>query len=358
MESPLFPGELELEYLGEGAANIVYKIHLPPPSPGETSASGFAVDVDKYDGPPPLAHPMMRFDPIFEDKLLRLRKDVPTAVSVKDAQDAFEDIIKANFDANELVEQIIVLLPRSLIEGCNKRLRLNEARGLRPKNRVGTYLDTKARAGTLVADMTARGDPNTIPLEFKPKWLAQSPTAPKNARRCRTCALHAMRNVFSHSEPTVPPKSACPLYLVEYDNVRTAQIVEDILHDNAGTLPDLETENMVKEGVKIFIHDTLLLTKLRDLQTKYDPKSFLDESEDQDEENIRLAMTLRDCTLFLKIRRDSGKVLEARLGDLDLKSSKKLAHWKAVERQLIDSGWYSRAPEDLENPIACRLGRP
>ena len=43
---------------------------------------------------------------------------------------------------------------------------------------------------------------------------------------------------------------------------------------------------------------------------------------------------------------DGGRKIEARLGDLDLKTSsgKKAEYWRNLERQLIDEGWY-RATE-------------
>jgi len=54
-----------------------------------------------------------------------------------------------------------------------------------------------------------------------------------------------------------------------------------------------------------------------------------------------MAMTLRDCTLFMKIPRDGEGEIGMRLGDLDLKSASKIPYWKSLERQLIDEGWYA-----------------
>lgn len=64
-------------------------------------------------------------------------------------------------------------------------------------------------------------------------------------------------------------------------------------------------------------------------------------------------MTLRDCTCFLRIPGEDDdndvdsphrkKIVEARLGDLDKKNgSAKLASWQALERRLIDEGFYTR----------------
>ncbi len=56
-----------------------------------------------------------------------------------------------------------------------------------------------------------------------------------------------------------------------------------------------------------------------------------------------------------------GKI-EARLGDLDLKSVKgeKAVYWKGVERDLIENGWYTgtekRMPGVLDNDeVLCQL---
>ena len=41
-------------------------------------------------------------------------------------------------------------------------------------------------------------------------------------------------------------------------------------------------------------------------------------------------------------------VIEARLGDLDLKTSlgKKAEYWRNIERKLIDEGWYTATEQD------------
>lgn len=56
------------------------------------------------------------------------------------------------------------------------------------------------------------------------------------------------------------------------------------------------------------------------------------------------AMTLRDCTLYLKVSQGS---IGARLGDLDLKTGKgKAEYWRALERQLIEGGWYTATEKE------------
>jgi len=82
MEVLEFPLSAELEYVAEGAANVVFRFTLPPPSPiaDETNS-----DSDWDDGrttPPPSEIPALHYDPIFNHKLLRLRKLVPSGSSV------------------------------------------------------------------------------------------------------------------------------------------------------------------------------------------------------------------------------------------------------------------------------------
>lgn len=60
------------------------------------------------------------------------------------------------------------------------------------------------------------------------------------------------------------------------------------------------------------------------------------------------ATAVRDCTLYLRVgglggaRKGGVEVLDARLGDLDLKIPDvgKVAHWRGVEEGLVEGGWY------------------
>jgi len=72
--------------------------------------------------------------------------------------------------------------------------------------------------------------------------------------------------------------------------------------------------------------------------------------------NVCRAMTLRDCTLFL---RRSNKGIEARLGDLDLKQPGKAARWRLIEEGLIEEGWYANTEADgcFKPEAICALAR-
>jgi inositol-pentakisphosphate 2-kinase len=63
---------------------------------------------------------------------------------------------------------------------------------------------------------------------------------------------------------------------------------------------------------------------------------------DPSNELLLVAMTLRDCTLFLRLPEDEADdaQIEARLGDLDVKSPDKAPYWKQTEQELIDGGFY------------------
>lgn len=74
-------------------------------------------------------------------------------------------------------------------------------------------------------------------------------------------------------------------------------------------------------------------------------------------------MTLRDCTVFLRFSADGdwsgdeGEV-EARLGDLDLKSPDKAGYWEETERGLVEGGWYEGIEKgEGGRSNGCRLGR-
>jgi len=54
-------------------------------------------------------------------------------------------------------------------------------------------------------------------------------------------------------------------------------------------------------------------------------------------------MTLRDCSLFIKMSYTAkGLVsIESKLGDLDFKSAVKIVDWSEKERQLLNDGSYT-----------------
>lgn len=71
-------------------------------------------------------------------------------------------------------------------------------------------------------------------------------------------------------------------------------------------------------------------------------------------------MTLRDCSVYVRLPLDENEEIEARIGDLDVKSPDKGEKWKEQERELIEGGWY-RGQEPLTNGkerVGRKVGTP
>lgn len=177
-----------LEYLAEGNANIVY------------SFKEIANNV---------------LPPGFHHKLLRLRKDKPFIQSTKSQFATFQQEFVPLFRPENLVEQTLITLDGALIRYLNQELEERENAKSRKSLRHGDRLASD-EYGLLVTDMTARH--GEYLFEIKPKWLLQSPDAPYDSRRCRTCALRLQR-AHAAARGAVIPKSGgfCPLSLVDDD---------------------------------------------------------------------------------------------------------------------------------------------
>lgn len=186
------------------------------------------------------------------------------------------------------------------------------------------------------------GSPCTT-LELKSKWLAQSPTAPSGATRCRTCALSASRSAQR--------EAICPLDLVSNEQTDVVRTVRRLTESQPPT--GLDAEHVVNATVA-YLLDSQILHRLRELQTQLDPSGVLAVPEDAEvPSDLLKAMTLRDCTLFLRV--DGEGRVEGRLADLDLKlgTREKVEYWRGVERELVDGGWYVGGGHS----VGCRLGR-
>ncbi|KAG8531319.1 uncharacterized protein KY384_002948 [Bacidia gigantensis] len=332
---------VHLTYLAEGAANIVYRIHPPlitsivnptsPSTPPSTELESYGPST-----PPPTEVPEPSSPDLYKGHLLRLRKSAASSVPVQESHVAFITKIAPLFPAESLVSQTLIVLPPGLLKRLNSELRGLDGVGTRATKRRGTYLDEEEEYGRLVGDMTGDGngdgEGDCVALEFKPKWLVQSPTAPKEARRCRTCALSAMR--IAASSRGTAWKGVCPLKLLA-GNIESAREAVDII------LKSRAADERVSTRLVEFICTNELVKKLRQLQEQWDRQGVLGRREV--DEDLSMAMTVRDCTLFLKIPTNPTMPIEARLGDLDLKPTtrEKLLYWQNIERRLIDEGWYT-----------------
>ncbi|TVY55479.1 Inositol-pentakisphosphate 2-kinase [Lachnellula cervina] len=331
---PALPQNTELTYLAEGAANIVYRISIRPLTPEPTLLEQYGTGTP----PPTEIEPedeieCLNEQPLFNSKLLRLRKNLPTTFPVAIAQEKWEQLVAPLFSPDQIVEQSLVdIRAGKFIASLNQELRNNKAGAdgsSRPTNRLGIYL-ADDDYGLLVTDMTnfdsAAGEEVH---EFKPKWLLQSPSAPKDAVRCRQCARSAQENVKRRGNGKPYKQYLCPLDAVSDDPRGIAQ---------AASLMGTSEGN--RRRIKRWLEKSTLLKRLRQLQAELDPIGVLT----HDPSNLKscVAMTLRDCTLFLRLPpNEAGDALiEARLGDLDVKSPDKAPYWKQTELELINDGFY------------------
>lgn len=331
---------VQLIYLAEGAANVVYRLQSLPLDPSTSADLNF----ESYgpNTPPPTEIEPLHIDPCLEEKLVRLRKKTSSTTPVIESQAHFEKTIRPLFPPDNLVQQILFRPSEDLLKESNAKLREMEKEGTRPPKRHHVYLAEDEIYGTLVTDMSCSDDSSKL-FEFKPKWLLQSPTAPQESKRCRTCALRAMRR---KSRPGL-----CPLNLMDEDKIaialcRVMRLDSEQQEDYSGT------ERHMIGRLRDFLLKDPLLPCLRQIQMDKDPTGVL--SAGVISEDLLAAMTLRDCTLYLKVDQDS---IDARLGDLDLKTGiRKAEYWRDLERQLIEGGWYTATEkEKLMGENLCQL---
>jgi inositol-pentakisphosphate 2-kinase len=305
--------QVGLTYLAEGAAHVVYRITLP--------------------GTAATTHPQ------FVGKLFRFRKAIPSAVPCAQTVSNFQRRIVPLFPENSLVNLELHDVPdqSALIAKLNAALVLRERNGSRPVQRRGVYLTPSEEEPNdiLVTDMCPRGLDERL-IEFKPKWLVQSPSAPSGSRRCRTCALREMRT--DDERRTGDRHSGrghadfCPLDLLSSD--------DDVLEETISLLS--LTNEFTRTYVSIFKKQLQpLLVRLRNLQAEHNNVG-LDNFENGQDQDFSLSMALRDCSVFIKSKRGDVGFQEVRLADLDLKSGGggKLETWASTERRLVVEGWY------------------
>lgn len=275
---------IDVFHFAEGAANIVFKF---------SSKRGDCTKDDDFGQPGTTTEDgVLQIDHRLKGKLLRLRKDLPTIAPVAESHRHFVKHIEPLFPAGNLVEQLLCKITPEFVRRCNEEVRSLEAHGLRPAKRKGVYLAEDESYATAITDM--RYDKEHASCEFKPKWLTQSPTAPPDSRRCRTCALRAMRATKDARFPGLT--DFCPLTLVEDNQEELAASLERLLGRSRGA--PLNILDFVRQ-LRPYFQMTSLLKLLQDLQIRKDPKGIL--KTDPSDLDFVTAMTLRDCTLFLKV---------------------------------------------------------
>lgn len=196
--------------------------------------------------------------------------------------------------------------------------------------------------GLLTRDMRPVDSSESLLVEFKPKWLAQSPSAPPDAIRCRQCAVELQRLL------TRPPgkrprleNKPCPLALMDPDAPEPVGSPFRIAPHLRG-VPD----EGYFEGILRDICRHPLLQTLREQQQRHDPNGPLDAH--VDDYAFGVAMTIRDCTCFVQIPRSREKSesheepLILRLADLDWKDPDTKVHtWRSTEQRLVEGGYYT-----------------
>ena len=285
----------QLKYFQEGAAYVAYSIGDP------VTSSSF--NRESYHSGPPHDHER-EIDPRLKNKLLRLRTDIPSAAPVQESHEYFKKTVEPLFSPGMLIEQELVEVSPELLKKRNADLRGTEKlQWLRDDDRAGTYLAEDETHGLLVTDM--RWDDRHASCDLKPKWLAQSPSAPEGSKRCRTCAMRAKYERFSYL------RAFCPLVLTtKNDELLKKQLLNGLCKMRGAPISMFEQVDYAIPFLKM----SHMLRRLKDLQEEYDKDGPL--TANVNNENFKLAMTLRDCTMFMKV--SLAQYHEAQLADCAL----------------------------------------
>ncbi|KAM6477869.1 inositol-pentakisphosphate 2-kinase-domain-containing protein [Trichoderma sp. SZMC 28011] len=318
-------GTKPVRLVGEGAANAVFEIKLPPGSRVGAQFQGKLLRVAKA--------PVLGRAPTSSDYYLR-------------QQEFFIREIQPHLGEHAVSQELVVLHKSGIVDDLNAMLRdMNHQR--KPKFQ-GSFIG-HASWGFLVEDMRPNGeylshmltskllysDDGSILIEFKPKWLLQSPSAPKGAIRCRQCALE-LRNYLKTpgSKSPRPERRPCPIALANPDCPQQVASPFRI----APQLSALQDDARVQAILDKIIHHKAI-QKLRECQKSLDhvgpllPPTNLD---------FVVAMTLRDCTCFALVPSNDDEEIKLRFGDFDFKDpEKKFNHWRGTEQDLIEGGFYT-----------------
>ncbi|KAF2631581.1 hypothetical protein BU25DRAFT_407232 [Macroventuria anomochaeta] len=340
--------------LNEGAANAVFSIQA---AQGVDKTVGFLFVAVRDSGRTATVIPSQ----MVVDMVLRVSKGLPKSLRSEVIVDGFMADVRPLFvspktststsqtlEEIDLGKHLMAHLPVVLFdEGMFALKELVPA--IRP-------LSSTAQFGILLPNMSTSPGQN-ITFEIKPKWLAQSPAAPPEAIRCRTCALQ-----FSRGKG-IPNDYICPLRLSNEDSAANNDMIHirqwatnalslQLKDDANAYLPhEVALEALVDRVVAYFTtgDGRTLLLHLKKLQATLDSEGILQRyARPRDDFNfvydLRLAMTLRDCSLFVVVPVYDGEIT-SKLADLDFKSAEKIDDWRDKEATLVNEGWYVKSPE-------------
>lgn len=376
------PPLVAVEYLAEGAANVVFSLR-----PSNKAKFNFKHVT--------LGH-VLRIS-----KGLNSSSSSSTVPGIQVKRD-FDQIIAPIFHEDGLSALLLdletVRLPRELIEQANEQIMDTKTSSRKTK------LPDSTDVGFLMPDMSSvLGESLTI--EIKPKWLLQSPNAPEESYRCRNCALHAQRKATCKKLDINGEPYICPLKLhagnpSDIQSFIRQRIREDIQSKES---IDPDVENRVVDAMTAYFSPEgqghKILDAIHKRQRQYDPEGIqarptytgaaghakeilyiakegrgdqlfnrpapharsaalpvpdtdnLDDELSKAEEDIerleqfdrgiRIAMTLRDCSLYVRANYTGKTVeIEAKLGDLDYKSDQKFNDWQLKEHLLVQGLYY------------------
>ncbi|GAP89696.1 putative inositol-pentakisphosphate 2-kinase [Rosellinia necatrix] len=308
---------VDFRYVAEGRANVVFSIWEleGPAAPSKGRSKGR-----------------------FEGTLLRVPKVTPdvTPCDYETLQRFHEGQVEGRVGRQHLVPQALIKISAEVADVLrSKRNRTDES-------------DIRAGGAMLIQDMSV--SPGYSVLEFKPKWLAQSPIAPPDARRCRTCAREGFRNHQKQAQGQPVSVPVCPLGLVHEDPVIVMDTIRRLAPEWTGADQRRLSDAFDRSGI---------LKRLRELQTTGDPdRELLDNPSDP---AFGLAMTLRDCSCYVRMPTDTTKDVEIKLADVDKKNwEEKQTYWQESHQNLIENGWYT-CEERLDSPpivTKCVLDQP
>ncbi|KAF1951323.1 hypothetical protein CC80DRAFT_425023 [Byssothecium circinans] len=368
-------------YLAQGAANAVFQIQ---PYTGQVGLSYRFVDnIDRTNVP----------NTMFSNRLLRVSKGIPKTLSFAEVNRGYETMIKPLFAgaSSTSVEDkassngngtsnghLANGSPQTTAPSYEEHLM--EAEGVSFDDTIARYLhslmkdhDDKCALGPCdkVPHMESRGillpDMSSVPgsslmIELKPKWLAQSPTAPRDSFKCRTCALQARRASNGKAQPL---SYICPLHLVAGNEQEISRFLRPhvfrhfmVNSSNPAINIDHDIESILARATSYLATGPghALLAHMRALQMSHDvsgpPDPAVPLPSNRTFKRLRVAMTLRDCSMFVNIPYAKDKPIEAKLADLDFKSMEKLMDWAGKERALKNGGWYTQVDKESRCQIA------